>query len=94
MAALFAGGADDSNMPTTEVEQSDLEDGKITVLSLMIKAGMIKSNGEGRRLIQQGGISVNDEKISDVFTTVSAEELKDSVIVKKGKKVFHKFTLA
>ena len=87
--ALFAGGADDSNMPTTEVEQSDLEDGKITVLSLMIK-----SNGEGRRLIQQGGISVNDEKISDVFTAVSADELKDSVIVKKGKKVFHKFTLA
>lgn len=92
--ALFAGGADDSNMPTTEVEQSDLEDGKITVLSLMIKAGMIKSNGEGRRLIQQGGISVNDEKITDVFTSVSADELKDSVIVKKGKKVFHKFTLA
>lgn len=92
--ALFEGGADDSNMPTTEVEQSDLEEGKITVLSLMIKAGMIKSNGEGRRLIQQGGISVNDEKISDVFTAVSADELKDSVIVKKGKKVFHKFTLA
>ncbi|WP_293967696.1 tyrosine--tRNA ligase [uncultured Eubacterium sp.] len=92
--ALFAGGADDSNMPTTEVEQSDLEDGKITVLSLMIKAGMIKSNGEGRRLIQQGGISVNDEKISDVFTSVSSDELKDSIIVKKGKKVFHKFTLA
>ena len=92
--ALFAGGADDSNMPTTEVEQSDLEDGKITVLSLMIKAGMIKSNGEGRRLIQQGGISVNDEKITDVFTAVSADELKVGVIVKKGKKVFHKFTLA
>ncbi len=92
--ALFAGGADDSNMPTTEIEQSDLEDGKITVLSLMIKAGMIKSNGEGRRLIQQGGISVNDEKITDVFTAVSVDELKDSVIVKKGKKVFHKFTLA
>ena len=92
--ALFAGGADDSNMPTTEVEQSDLEDGKITVLSLMIKAGMIKSNGEGRRLIQQGGISVNDEKITDVFTAVTADELKDSVIVKKGKKVFHKFILA
>lgn len=92
--ALFAGGADDSNMPTTEIEQSDLEDSKITVLSLMIKAGMIKSNGEGRRLIQQGGISVNDEKITDVFTSVSADELKDSVIVKKGKKVFHKFTLA
>ena len=92
--ALFAGGADDSNMPTTEVDESDLEDGKITVLALMIKAGMIKSNGEGRRLIQQGGISVNDEKISDVFTSVTADDLKNNVIVKKGKKVFHKFTLA
>lgn len=91
--ALFAGGADDSNMPTTEVSASELEEDKITVLALMLKAGMIKSNGEGRRLIQQGGISVNDKKISDVFTSVTADELKESVIVKKGKKVFHKFTL-
>ena len=89
--ALFSGGADDSNMPSTLVEQADLEDGKIGVLALMIKAGMIKSNGEGRRLIQQGGISVNDTKITDVFTTVTADELAQSVIIKKGKKVFHKF---
>ena len=61
------------------------------MLALMIKAGMIKSNGEGRRLIQQGGISVNDSKITDVFTTVTADELAQSVIIKKGKKVFHKF---
>lgn len=92
--ALFAGGSDDSNMPSTEVTCDDLEDGKITVLALMIKAGMIKSNGEGRRLIQQGGVSLDDEKITDVFTTVTEEQLKNSVIVKKGKKVFHKFTLA
>lgn len=91
--ALFAGGADDSNMPSTVIDDADLDDGKITVLAMMIKAGMIKSNGEGRRLIQQGGISVNDSKISDVFTTVSKEDLAESVIVKKGKKVFHKFTL-
>ena len=52
---------------------------------------MIKSNGEGRRLIQQGGVSVNDEKITDVFTAVSKEDLQNSVIVKKGKKVFRKF---
>ncbi len=90
--ALFAGGADDSNMPQTTIDDSELEDGKITVLAMMIKAGMIKSNGEGRRLIQQGGISVNDEKITDVFTTVSSDDLADGVIVKKGKKVFHKFT--
>ena len=89
--ALFSGGADDSNMPSTLVEEADLEDGKIGVLALMIKAGMIKSNGEGRRLIQQGGISVNDTKITDVFTTVTADELAQSVIIKKGKKVFHKF---
>ncbi|WP_294800512.1 tyrosine--tRNA ligase [uncultured Eubacterium sp.] len=92
--ALFAGGSDDSNMPTTTVEDADFEDGKVTVLSLMIKAGMIKSNGEGRRLIQQGGISVNDEKITDVFTAVSKDDLVNGIVVKKGKKVFHKFTLA
>lgn len=92
--ALFAGGLDDSNMPTTTVENADFEDGKVTVLSLMIKAGMIKSNGEGRRLIQQGGISVNDEKITDVFTAVSKDDLANGIVVKKGKKVFHKFTLA
>ena len=55
---------------------------------------MIKSNGEGRRLIQQGGISVNDEKITDVFTAVSKDDLANGIVVKKGKKVFHKFTLA
>lgn len=92
--ALFAGGSDDSNMPTTTVEDADFEDGKVTVLSLMIKAGMIKSNGEGRRLIQQGGISVNDEKITDVFTDVSKDDIANGIVVKKGKKVFHKFTLA
>lgn len=92
--ALFAGGSDNSNMPTTTVEDADFEDGKVTVLSLMIKAGMIKSNGEGRRLIQQGGISVNDEKITDVFTAVSKDDIANGIVVKKGKKVFHKFTLA
>lgn len=91
--ALFAGGADDSNMPSTVVDDSDLdEEGNVTILSLMTKAGMIKSNGEGRRLIQQGGISVNDEKISDVFASVSKADIEKSVIIKKGKKVFHKFT--
>ena len=90
--ALFAGGADDSNMPTTELDDSDFdEEGKATVLSLMIKAEMIKSNGEGRRLIQQGGVSVNDKKLSDVWSTLTKDELKDGVIIKKGKKVFRKF---
>ena len=91
--ALFSQGADDSNMPSTVIDEAELEDGKISVLSLMLKADLIKSNGEGRRLIQQGGVSVNGEKITDVFASVTADELKEGVTVKKGKKVFHKFTL-
>ncbi len=90
--ALFGGGADDSNMPSTQLAESDFEDGKITVLSMMLKADMIKSNGEGRRLIQQGGVTVDDKKISDVFTSLTKEEIKNGVIIKKGKKVFRKFT--
>jgi tyrosyl-tRNA synthetase len=90
--ALFSQGADDSNMPSTTVDEAELEDGKISVLSLMLKADLIKSNGEGRRLIQQGGVSVNGEKVTDVFKAVTADELKEGVTVKKGKKVFHKFT--
>ncbi|MBQ8077351.1 MAG: tyrosine--tRNA ligase [Eubacterium sp.] len=89
--ALFAGGSDDSNMPQTTVDDSDLEDGKATVLSLMIKADMIKSNGEGRRLIQQGGISIDGEKVKDVFHTVTADMLEKGIVIKKGKKVFRKF---
>ena len=90
--ALFAGGSDDSDMPQTEISDADLEDGKITVLSLMIKGDMIKSNGEGRRLIQQGGVSLNGEKVTDVFRAVTADELAEGVVIKKGKKVFRKFT--
>ena len=91
--ALFAGGCDDSNMPSTTVEDADFEDGKVTILALMIKAGMIKSNGEGRRLIQQGGVSIDDVKVTDVFATVSKDDVDKGIIIKKGKKVFHKFTL-
>lgn len=92
--ALFAGGADASDMPCTAVEDCDFdENGRVTALSLMLKAGMIKSNGEGRRLIQQGGVSVNDKKISDIFFSLGREDLQNEIIIKKGKKVFRKFTL-
>lgn len=92
--ALFAGGADNSNMPSTTVEDSDFdENGKISVLDLMIKGEMIKSKGEGRRLVQQGGITVNDEKVVDAYMSVSKDELQEGVIIRKGKKVYRKFTL-
>ena len=92
--AIFAGAGNSQNMPSTVIEDADLsENGTITVLAMMIKAGLIKSNGEGRRLIQQGGISVNDEKMTDPFMAVNKDDLANEVIVKKGKKVYHKFTV-
>lgn len=90
--ALFAGGSDNSNMPTTVLADEDFTDGEITVLDMMLKAGMIKSKGEGRRLIDQGGVSVNDEKVSGVLTALKLTDFDNEVIVKKGKKMFHKFT--
>lgn len=90
--ALFAGGADNSNMPTTVLADDDFTDGEITVLDMMLKANMIKSKGEGRRLIDQGGVSVNDEKVSGALTALKIADFDNEVIVKKGKKMFHKFT--
>ncbi|MGN0534837.1 MAG: tyrosine--tRNA ligase [Eubacterium sp.] len=90
--ALFAGGADNSNMPTTQLTDDDFTDGEITVLDMMLKARMIKSKGEGRRLIDQGGVSVNDVKVNGALSAISVDEFANDVIVKKGKKVFHKFT--
>ena len=90
--ALFAGGADNSNMPSTTLTDDDFADGVVSVLDMMIKVGIVKSKGEGRRLIQQGGVAVNDEKVTDVNMTLSASDFDSDVILRKGKKVFHKFT--
>ena len=91
--AVFSGGGNHENMPTTTLVDADLTDGKIGLLSMMVKAGLSASNGEARRLVQQGGVSVNDEKITDASFAVTADDLKKEVIVKKGKKVFHKFVI-
>ncbi len=91
--ALFAGGADTSNMPTTVLSDEDFTDGSVSVLYMMVKAGIIKSNGEGRRLITQGGVSLNDEKITDPYASLTKADFDNEIIIKKGKKVFHKFSL-
>ena len=92
--ALFMGGGDDANMPTTEIEASKLVDDKIGILNLMVACGLAGSNGEARRLVQQGGVFVNEEKIADPQYTVSSAMLKEGVKIRKGKKVFHKAVLA
>ena len=92
--ALFGGGANTDNMPTTEITDSDFTDGGIAVLDLLLKCKLIASKGEGKRLIQQGGVSVDDQKITDMFHNVTKDAFeKGHVIIKKGKKVFHKVTL-
>lgn len=91
--AVFSGAGNHENMPTTTLTDADLTDGKIGLLSMMVKAGLSSSNGEARRLVQQGGVSVNDEKITDPSFAVTSDDLKNEVIVKKGKKVFHKFVI-
>ncbi len=91
--AIFGAGANDANMPTTALDAADLADGVIGILDLMSKGGLIASNGEGRRLVQQGGVSVDGEKVTDPATKITADQLANGVVIKKGKKVFHKFTV-
>ena len=92
--ALFAGGGDDANMPTTEITADKLADGKIGILNLMVACGLAPSNKQARQLVQQGGVFVNDEKMADPTFAVTEEMLKEGVKIRKGKKVFHKAVLA
>ena len=92
--ALFMGGGDDANMPTTEVSADKLVDGKIGFLNLMVLCGLAPSNKQARQLVQQGGVFVNDEKMTDATFAVTEDMLKAGVKIRKGKKVFHKAVLA
>ncbi len=91
--ALFAGGSDDSNMPTTELTEDQLTDGKIAILDLMLACQLIPSKCEGRRLVQQGGVMVNEEKVESIDASYTAEQLKEGLKIRKGKKVYHKALL-
>lgn len=88
--ALFSGSGDSDNMPTTEISDVDLQDGKINIIDLVIKCGFASSRGEAKRLIQQGGVSVNDETVSDMGKAYKKEDLQKGLKIKKGKKHFHK----
>ena len=91
--ALFVGGGDDANIPTTEITEDQLTEGKIGLLSLMVACKLAASNGDARKNVAGGGVSVNDEKITDVKFEVTREMLKEGVKLRKGKKVFHKAIL-
>lgn len=88
--ALFSNNANSENMPTTTLTDSDFENGAITVIDAMVKAGLVKSKGEARRLITQGGVSVNDNKVSSIDEVITMDDAAKGAVIKKGKKIFHK----
>ena len=88
--ALFANGGNTADMPSSEMAKADFENG-MAILDVMLAAGLIPSKGEGRRLVQQGGVSVNNEKITDTFANITLSMFEnDEIIIKKGKKTYHK----
>ena len=92
--SLFTGGANIDNMPSSEITDADFTDGAIGILDLMLKCELIPSKGEGRRLVQQGGVSLNDEKVTDPAKALTKDDFADGyAVIKKGKKVFHKVVL-
>ena len=91
--ALFAGTGDDSNMPTTEISEQALENGGILLPELMVACGLAASKTEARRLIQQGGVSVNEEKADSIGRVITAQELQTGVKLRRGKKVFRRAVL-
>ena len=90
---LFSGAADEANMPSTKLDESLLRDGKAGLLSVMVAAKLCSSNREARQLVQQGGVLVDGEKVADPSFVLTAEQLKSGVVIKKGKKVYHKVML-
>jgi len=88
--ALFAGGTDDSSMPSTEIAADELINGAINVMDLMVKCGLSPSKSDARRVIQQGGLYINDAKVESIDYIITSEQLKQGVKLRKGKKTYHK----
>ena len=89
--ALFAGGSNNTNMPTVTVTAEDFPDGELDIISVLVKAGLCDSRGDGRRNIQQGGVSVADEKVTDISTKYTLDDFKgEGLIIRRGKKKFAK----
>ncbi|MED9994946.1 MAG: tyrosine--tRNA ligase [Oscillospiraceae bacterium] len=91
--ALFVGGGDSEHMPTTEIAEADLTDDAMDIMTVLVKSGLCDSKSDARRNIQQGGVTVDDEKVTDISKTYSADELKNGIVVRRGKKNFNKVIL-
>lgn len=87
---MFTGIGDDSNMPTTYLTNVDISKDGVSILELMVMCGLTTSKSEARRLIQQGGVSIDDNKVNEIDMVISKEKLSKGVKIRKGKKVFHR----
>ena len=87
---LFSGAGDDANMPTSEISEENLTNNEINIMDLLVLVNLLPSKGEARRLIQQGGLLVNNEKVTNIGLMISKEQLTEGIKIKKGKKVYHK----
>lgn len=92
-AALFAGGANSENMPKTVLSDEQFTDGTIDILTLLVASGMTASKSEARRAVEQGGVSVNGDKVADAKAVYTKEAFAEEFILKKGKKSFQKICL-
>lgn len=93
-ASLFSGKGDHANMPTTELKEAEIEGDLVDIINLLSMSKLAASKSEARRLVMQGGVSVNDEKVTAVDQSFTKEQLTEGIIVKKGKKVFHRIVLS
>jgi tyrosyl-tRNA synthetase len=89
--SLFGQSGSAEHVPSTELSKEDFSEGRISVVDLLVKCGLAPSKGEAKRLIQQGGVTVNEEKVNDFTQSLAAERFSgEGLLVKKGKKVFHR----
>ena len=91
--ALFGGSGSSENMPATQLPEARFTDGKIGAIELLVACGLCASNGEARRLVTQGGVLVDGEKVAAPTVSFTAEQLANGIVIKKGKKIYHKVTL-
>ncbi len=91
--ALFAGGGDSQHMPTTELDESELTDGALDIMTLLVRSGLCASKSEARRNIQQGGVTVDNEKVTDIGKSYGADALRAGIVLRRGKKSFNKVVL-
>ncbi|MBR3041492.1 MAG: tyrosine--tRNA ligase, partial [Eubacterium sp.] len=91
--SIFGGGGSE-NMPETALTDDDFKDGKIDAISILVKAGLVPSRGEGRRAIEQNGVAVNGEKVTDIHAEYEKDVFKEEFVIRRGKKNFRKIVLA